>query len=441
MFKKRPRAPRRTATQTAKSNLASKSKPDYWRQRLFRNTFTYKGRRVEVKGWSVKIQVFGRRKTFALDSPNPARAAAEACRIYRTIMAQGWGAVGNRRGRRTDASSGNPPSADLLESTNEDWRRRLIHRRHSESPPLQSNREFSVRIEHAGSACYFPLGTDDEGQAAAQARRIYETVSSRGWEAASLRFPRELTLALRWLDDPLAWTYITLHSQPGDDAPLAAATPTRSPSDLEVALIEPDAGIRRALAACINRQAGFRCDAAYACTADALREANHRRLDFVVANSVILREPGAACLEALRQVQTNLAGLLYSVFEDSDHLFMATPGGAVGYLLKRTAPTQLFEPIAGATRPLTREQIATRVRGYFQRLAASLPAGPPSRELESLTPREHEILGLLSKGQLAKEIAHTLGISVWTVHGHVKNIFEKLKVHSRTEAVVKFLQK
>jgi DNA-binding NarL/FixJ family response regulator len=421
--------------------MASKSKPDYWRQRLFRNTFTYKGRRLKVRGWSVKIQVFGRRKTFALNSPDPAQAAAEACRIYKIIMAQGWAGVEDRRGRMTAAAIGIAASAGLLESANEDWRKRLIHRRHSESPPLHSNREFSVRIEHAGSACYFPLGTDDEDQAAAQARRIYETVFTRGWEAASLRFPRELTLALRWLDDPLAWTYVTLHSQPDDDLPLAAATPAASPSGLEVALIEPDAGISRALAACINRQAGFRCDAAYACAADALREAHHRRLDFVVANSVIAGEPGATCLETLQQIQTGLAGLLYSVFEDSDHLFMATPGGAVGYLLKRTASTQLFEPIAGATRPLTREQIATRVRGYFQRLAASLPAGPPSRELESLTPREREILALLSKGQLAKEIAHTLGISVWTVNGHVKNIFEKLNVHSRTEAVVKFLQK
>jgi DNA-binding CsgD family transcriptional regulator len=70
-----------------------------------------------------------------------------------------------------------------------------------------------------------------------------------------------------------------------------------------------------------------------------------------------------------------------------------------------------------------------------------LPAGPSALELARLTPREHEILALLSKGALAKEIADALGISIWTVHGHIKSIFEKLGVHSRTEAVVKFLQK
>lgn len=70
-----------------------------------------------------------------------------------------------------------------------------------------------------------------------------------------------------------------------------------------------------------------------------------------------------------------------------------------------------------------------------------MPSGPSSLETAGLTPREHEVLALLSKGELAKEIASSLGISIWTVHGHVKNIFEKLGVHTRTEAVVKYLQK
>jgi DNA-binding CsgD family transcriptional regulator len=70
-----------------------------------------------------------------------------------------------------------------------------------------------------------------------------------------------------------------------------------------------------------------------------------------------------------------------------------------------------------------------------------MPVGPSVLEMAKLTPREHEILVLLAKGYLAKEIADSLGISIWTVHGHAKSIFEKLNVHTRTEAVVKFLQK
>lgn len=77
----------------------------------------------------------------------------------------------------------------------------------------------------------------------------------------------------------------------------------------------------------------------------------------------------------------------------------------------------------------------------FQHLSALLPSGPPFWEIAKLTPREHEVLAFLSKGDLVKEIADTLGISKWTVQSHVKSIFEKLKVHTRTEAVIKYLRK
>ncbi len=97
--------------------------------------------------------------------------------------------------------------------------------------------------------------------------------------------------------------------------------------------------------------------------------------------------------------------------------------------------------IAGTAGPLSPELIAARVREYFQHLVATLPSGPSALDVARLTPREQEILALLAKGDLAKEIAESLGISIWTVHGHVKSIFEKLNVHTRTEAVVKFLQK
>jgi DNA-binding NarL/FixJ family response regulator len=251
-----------------------------------------------------------------------------------------------------------------------------------------------------------------------------------------------LTLALRWQDDPLAWTYLTIHTQSRHEpSQTVSHSPGRPPSALTVVLIEPDPGIRRALAACINSQEGFSSKLTFSNPAEAIREMSSHQVDFIVVNQALAHESGAGYLEELPRIRPGLAVLPYSVFEDSDQLFKATPGGAIGYMLKRTTPSQIFEPIAGATRPLTREQIAAHVRGYFQRLSASLPSGPPSRELARLTPREHEILGLMSKGQLAKEIAYTLGISAWTVHGHVKSIFEKLNVHTRTEAVVKFLQK
>jgi DNA-binding NarL/FixJ family response regulator len=133
--------------------------------------------------------------------------------------------------------------------------------------------------------------------------------------------------------------------------------------------------------------------------------------------------------------------LSYSVFTDSDQLFSSTPGGAAVYMLKRTAPNRLFEPIANLAGTPTQAQITSHVRNYFHQLSAMLPSGPPFWKLAKLTPREQEVLALLSQGDLVKEIAGKLGISNWTVQGHVKSIFEKLSVHSRTEAVIKYLQR
>jgi DNA-binding NarL/FixJ family response regulator len=85
--------------------------------------------------------------------------------------------------------------------------------------------------------------------------------------------------------------------------------------------------------------------------------------------------------------------------------------------------------------------LAEQIKRYFQGLFELPVTGEPLRDLADLTNREHEILICLSKGFTDKEIADALSISVWTVHGHVKRVFEKLGVHSRTEAVIKYLQK
>jgi len=422
--------------------IASKNEAGYWVRRLFKNTFTYKGKRRQVNGWSVKIQLFGQRRTFALGSSDLTAAAAEACQIYRTICTQGWDATNHRSlraGLATKQSANIPALASAQDPT--PWVSRLIHRRHPEPTDGQTQRELSVRIEHLGINRYFPLGTDDESKAAVEAMNIHDQVVVLGWAEAGQRHARELTLALRWLDSPLAWTYTTIHTWRSTDPLPEFAEPDPKSADCHVAILEPDAGIRHALAACTNRQRGFRCCACWANLTEALEDISHTRVDLVLINFALPDQAGAAAFEALQRSRSRLVGLLYSDFEDSDQLFKATPGGAAGYLLKRTPSHRLFEPIAAPTGPVTREIVATRLREYFQQVAAALPSGPSALATAKLTPREHEILSLLAKGQLAKEIAEALGISIWTVHGHVKSIFEKLDVHTRTEAVVKFLQK
>ena len=111
--------------------------------------------------------------------------------------------------------------------------------------------------------------------------------------------------------------------------------------------------------------------------------------------------------------------------------------------MRRRLPTALFDPLQPAVRAgtLTAAEAGHHIRNYFQNFfgdhgAESQPLGPVV-----LTNREQEILNHVSRGYLDKEIAHLLNISIWTVHNHVKNIYDKLGVHNRTEAVLKYLQR
>jgi DNA-binding NarL/FixJ family response regulator len=420
--------------------------PKYWRERLFRGSYTYKGSQFRVRTWSVKIQHLGRRKTFSLPSSHRRQAAAEACQLYRTIVNQGWENADAQGGRRS-VPAGLPPGPAMPLGTDrfdrDFWAQRLIHREYTMCLDQKTARELSVRVDHQGTGHYFPLGTDDPKLAASRAMRIYQAVASQGWKAANERFRRELTVAFRWLDNPLAWTYTTIHTLSNVPRQLSAEPFEAGTGSLKVAIAESDGGIRQALVWCINHMDGFCCEATFASAAEALRELPRRPACLVLVSHSLADKPGTDCLEELKVTAPGVAGLLYSVYEDSEEMFRATPGGAGTYLLRRTPPTQFLEPIAEvlARGNLSDEEMAAGVWQYFKNTVASLPIGGPPRQLTHLTQREHEVLALLSKGQLDKEIAERLGISIYTVHEHVRNIFEKLRVHNRTEAVVKFLQK
>jgi DNA-binding NarL/FixJ family response regulator len=416
----------------------------YWRRRLFKNSFTRDGQRTALKGWSVKIQHQGRRRTFSLAASNREAAAREAWQIYRSIVSPDRAEVSSQPAGIHLESASVPPQTSLAPEAAKDasyWKARLVHRKYLEFAHTSATKEFSVRVEHAGTSHFFPLGTSNENEAARNAMHIHQTVVNEGWTSANAAFPRELSLALRWQENPLAWTYTTIHTRRSSGPIRPANDPARRSPQHSVALIEPDAGLRFALASHASGQDGFRCDATFAGAAEALREIPRRRVELALANHDLPDKPEMAWIEELQRVRPGLVVLFYSVFEDADQLFKSAPGGSVVYKLNRTSPCRLFEPIADLAGPITQDQVASRVRNYFQKLSALLPSGPPFWKLAKLTPREHEILALLSRGDLVKEIADTLGISNWTVQGHVKNIFEKLNVHTRTEAVIKYLQK
>ncbi|MGI8965069.1 MAG: LuxR C-terminal-related transcriptional regulator, partial [Limisphaerales bacterium] len=135
-------------------------------------------------------------------------------------------------------------------------------------------------------------------------------------------------------------------------------------------------------------------------------------------------------------LRPSLQIIMLTVYVDNERIFKSLQAGASGYLIKQTAPAELLAAVADVQRggaPMT-NTIARRVVQYFQQRK-------PSKESENLTSREQEILDLIAQGFRDKEIADKLSVSVRTVGTHIRNIYEKLHVHSRTEAVLKFLNK
>ena len=171
----------------------------FWRQRVFKNTYTRGDKLRTVKGWSVKIQHHGVRRTFSLGSARRVEAAVEAQAIYQTILTEGWEAA---------------PREFLPKTGVGYWKLRLLRRTYPGPSVAGSTDQLSARIEHDGISHYFPLGAADEKAAAARALEIYQTIAGAGWEEARRRFPRELTLAFHWAANPLAWSYATIHTQP-----------------------------------------------------------------------------------------------------------------------------------------------------------------------------------------------------------------------------------
>jgi DNA-binding NarL/FixJ family response regulator len=146
-------------------------------------------------------------------------------------------------------------------------------------------------------------------------------------------------------------------------------------------------------------------------------------------------------VEAVRRLKPEMPKtqfLMLTVYEDADHIFAALAAGATGYLLKSTRRTELLEAItqivAGGS-PMS--------SGIARKVVQSFTLGQQASrsDLETLSPREQSVLDLLSKGYLYKEISESLSVSVPTVNTYIRRIYEKLQVHSRTQAITKYLQK
>jgi DNA-binding NarL/FixJ family response regulator len=205
---------------------------------------------------------------------------------------------------------------------------------------------------------------------------------------------------------------------------------------IKVAIVDDDEGIRASLATLIRRAPALRLVGDYADAEAALKEIPHRTPDVVLMD---INLPGINGVECVRQLKGSLPAiqfLMLTVYEDSDSLFNSLKAGASGYLLKRTASARLLEAIRdvyGGGAPMT-PQLARRVVQYFSK------PGDGEASVARLTPGEKEFLDQLAKGYAYKEIADRMTISIDTVRSYVRTVYEKLHVHSRTEAVVKYLR-
>ena len=204
---------------------------------------------------------------------------------------------------------------------------------------------------------------------------------------------------------------------------------------ISVAIVEDNAEIRHNLARYIGEAPGFRCACACASGEEALRVIPQTPPDVVLMDIQMPGMNGIACTASLKKLLPSVPVMMLTVYEDNDDIFNALEAGASGYLLKRSAPAKLLESIkelhhGGA--PMTSE-IARRVINSFHK------AKHDSHPQDKLTAREEEILQCLAQGCATKEIADKLSVSYDTIRYHLKHIYDKLHVHSRTEAVIKYL--
>jgi DNA-binding NarL/FixJ family response regulator len=210
------------------------------------------------------------------------------------------------------------------------------------------------------------------------------------------------------------------------------------PTDIHtVALVEDDELLRETVAEILAASSKWNLTGIYPDAEAALEGMKTACPEVVLMDIQLPGISGIECVAKLKELHPEAQVLMVTVYDNNDRIFNALAAGASGYLLKRDAPAKLLDaldelltggsPMSGA--------IARKVVQHFQ-------ATPPSKnEDHNLTPREKQILELLVKGGLYKEIAWDLGIGVETVRTHLHNIYGKLHVRTRTEAVVKYLGK
>lgn len=208
------------------------------------------------------------------------------------------------------------------------------------------------------------------------------------------------------------------------------------PETIKVALIEDRREIRDGLAMLINGTQGFKCTGSYRSMEDALPRIGTDLPDVALCDIGL---PGMSGIEGMRILKEKFPALLLlmlTIYDDDERIFDALCAGACGYLLKKTPPAKLLEGLREAVdggSPMSPE-VARRVIALFRDIR------PPERADYELTPHETRLLKLLVEGHNYKTAALELNVSINTISFHMRHIYEKLQVHSKSEAVAKALR-
>jgi len=205
---------------------------------------------------------------------------------------------------------------------------------------------------------------------------------------------------------------------------------------ISVSIVDDEKKLCKSIATFLNDSEGFRCASIYGSAEAALQHLPADKPDVVLMDINMPGMDGIECVRRLKTMAPPIQVLMLTVYEDTDRIFKALAAGATGYLLKRLEPEELLQAIrdvhAGGS-PMS-NSIARKVVASFQ--AAHL-AG---EQQNLLSQREQAVLDCLAEGLAYKQIADQLGISINTIRTHLRHIYEKLHVQSRTEAVAKYLR-
>lgn len=201
---------------------------------------------------------------------------------------------------------------------------------------------------------------------------------------------------------------------------------------IRISIVEDISEIREGMRFVINQTPGFECVSVYENAEDAIVDLPQLCPDIVIMD---INLPGMNGVECIRKVKTSTPQtqfIMFTVFEEGEQVFEALSAGATGYLLKKTPPHKIIEALHEL-----QEGGSPMSASIARKIVTSFQKATPSEEGQKLSVREKEILDHLAKGLLYKEIASKLSISTGTVRQHIHNIYEKLHVQNRTEAINK----